>query len=218
MLLVQPPGVYPAQGDTWLLAEVLRREPVFAPGSRVLDLGTGSGALAVIAAQHGAAEVTAVDVSRRALATAWLNARRRGLRVRVRRGDLGGPVDGERFDLVLSNPPYVPAAVDRLPQRGVARAFDGGCDGRAVLDRVGAQAARLLVPGGTLLLVHSALCGVAETEERLDAEGFDVAVVARRTQPFGPVLRARATFLERRGLVAAGHREEELVVLRAARR
>ncbi len=58
MLVLRPPGVYPPQHDTWLLAEVLRRDRA-ATGRRVLDLCTGTGALAVVAARAGAASITA---------------------------------------------------------------------------------------------------------------------------------------------------------------
>jgi len=147
MLLLRPPGVYPPQHDTWLLADVFRAE-VRKPGQHVLDICTGTGALAVVAALQGAASVTVVDVSRRALTAAWLNARARGLRVCARRGDLVAPVSDQRFDVILSNPPYVCAESDHLPTHGQARAWDGGVDGRAVLDRVCAEAPKVLAPGG----------------------------------------------------------------------
>jgi len=216
MLLLRPPGVYPPQHDTWLLADVFRAE-VRKPGQHVLDICTGTGALAVVAALQGAASVTVVDVSRRALTAAWLNARARGLRVCARRGDLVAPVSDQRFDVILSNPPYVCAESDHLPTHGQARAWDGGVDGRAVLDRVCAEAPKVLAPGGTLLIVHSALCGVDETVQQLAGEGLDVSVAARRRCEFGPVMRARAQMLEARGLIQAGERTEELVVVRAVK-
>ncbi len=216
MLLLRPPGVYPPQRDTWLLAEVLRSEIAVA-GKHVLDICTGSGALAVVAAGQGAASVTAVDVSRRAQTTAWVNARVRGLRVTACRGDLVAPVSDRRFDVIVSNPPYVPAEDDHLPTRGQARAWDGGIDGRALLDRVCAEAPKVLAPGGTLLVVHSTLCGVEETLQQLGGEGLETSVAARATLPFGPVMRRRAQLLEARGLIAVGQRTEELAVVRAVK-
>ncbi len=216
MLLLRPPGVYPPQHDTWLIAEIFREE-VRAPGQHVLDICTGTGALGVVAALEGAASVTVVDVSRRALMAAWINARIRGLRLRARRGDLVAPVSDQRFDVILSNPPYVCAESDHLPTRGQARAWDGGIDGRAVLDRVCAEAPKVLAPGGTLLIVQSALCGVDETVQQLAGEGLDVSVAARRRCEFGPVMRSRAQLLEERGLIEFGERTEELVVVRAVK-
>src|SRR5687767_636669 len=153
------PGVFRPISDTWLLADALDREAL-PPGARVLDLCSGSGALAVRAALAGPREVTAVDVSRRAVAAIRLNAALNGVKVRARRGDLLGAVAGERFDAIVSNPPYVPAPSDELPARGPERAWDAGRDGRALLDRICAAAPDHLRPGGVVLLVHSSLLGV----------------------------------------------------------
>jgi release factor glutamine methyltransferase len=180
----------------------------------VLDLCTGNGALAVAAGRLGARDVTAVDLSRRAVAAAWLNARSRGLSVQVHCGDLLGPLAGRSFDLITANPPYVPSPLDRLPTRGVARCWDAGIDGRTVLDRICAATPEALNPGGVLLLVFSSLCGVELTLERLVDAGLEASVVQRSRQPFGPVLSARAAMLEDRGLIEAGQRWEELVVVR----
>jgi release factor glutamine methyltransferase len=84
-----------------------------------------------------------------------INTALRGLRVNVRRGD----------------------ALDRV--RGRSRAWDVGTDGRAVLDRLCVKVPALLAPGGTLLTVHSALCGVDTTLELLREGGLKTSVVAR---------------------------------------
>ena len=189
----------------------------FAPGARVLDVCTGTGHLAVASALAGARRVVAVDVSRRAVLAARLNARLNGVRVDVRRGDLLAPVGGERFDLVVSNPPYLPAVDGGVPARGPERAWDAGPDGRALLDRLIAGAPRVLAPGGTLLLVQSSVCGETATLAALAAAGLRPRVVARRPGPLGPRLTARASVLEARGLLPAGRREEELMVISATR-
>jgi release factor glutamine methyltransferase len=214
MLMLRAPGVYAAQGDTFLLVSALRQERL-GPGSRVLDVGTGSGTLAVAAARLGAS-VTAVDVSRRALGTAWANAALRGRRIGVRIGDLLEPVRGDRFDLVVSNPPYVPSR--RLPPRhGGARAWDAGPAGRALLDRLCLDVPGVLAPGGAVLIVHSSLCGVEPTRSALERAGLSTRVAARARQPFGPVMRARARWFEGQGLIRPGQREEGLVVVRGER-
>lgn len=214
LMLLRPPGVYRAEGDTALLAEMMRRGG-FACGRRVLDLGTGSGALAVAAARAGAATVTAVDLSLRSVAATWFNCRLRGTAVSVRRGDLFTPVVGRRFDLVVANPPYVPAETTRLPRHRKARCWDAGPDGRAILDRICAGVRDVLAPGGDVLLVHSALCDTDLTLLKLQRAGLTAHVLARATVPFGPVLRARAAMLEARGLISPGQRVEELVVVGA---
>lgn len=217
--VLRGPGVYPPQRDTWLLADVLREELLDAPESpcRVLELCAGAGALSLVAAGFTHADVTAVDCSRKALFSVAFNARRLRRRVRVRRGDLTAPVADRRYDLVVANPPYVPGVGDDLPTHGVMRAFDGGRDGRLVVDRVCDEAPAVLAPGGRLLMVHSAINGVDESVRRLEAQGLEADVVTRCTHPFGPVFTARAELLEERGLIAPGQRTEELVVVRARR-
>ncbi|MFI1168771.1 HemK2/MTQ2 family protein methyltransferase [Streptomyces sp. NPDC020801] len=210
------PGVYAPQDDTALLSEVLSGELRGQPGARVLDVGTGSGALALAAARRGA-RVTAVDVSRRAVWTARLNAWLTGLPVRAHRGNLFGPVRGRSFDVILANPPYVPAPDAGREPRGRSRAWDAGRDGRVVLDRICRDAPALLRPGGVLLIVHSALSGPDRTLDGLRSAGLKAAVVRRRWIAFGPVLRARQGWLRERGLLAAADEKEELVVIRAER-
>src|SRR3712207_2272084 len=152
------PGVFRPISDSRFLADVLR-EQTLPPRATALDLCTGSGILAVTAAMRGAREVTAVDVSRRAVLTARLNARLNGVRVRALRGDLFAPVGDQRFDAIVSNPPYVPAETDELPDSGPERAWDAGLDGRAFLDRLIAEAPGHLRPGGFLLVVSSSILG-----------------------------------------------------------
>jgi len=206
------PGVFRPRPDSWMLAEALRREPL--AGARVLDVCTGSGLLAITAALEGA-HATAVDVSRRATLCAALNARVNGTRVRALRGDLFDPVRGERFHAIVANPPYLPSADDELPTRGQRRAWDAGRDGRAILDRLCADAPAHLEPGGTLLLVHSSLADTGATVRTLVGAGLRTEVVARHRGALGPLLRARARQLEARGLLAAGEREEDVVIVRA---
>ena len=210
--VVTVPGVFKPIVDTWMLAERMRGAPSLA-GGEVLDLCTGSGALAVAAALCGARRVTAGDISRRSVLTARLNARLNGVRVRARRGDLFGPLNDERFDLIVSNPPYVPSASDEPPARGLERAWEGGREGRSVLDRICAEAGRHLRPSGAVLLVHSSLCGERATLDGLGRSGLEARVVARRKGPLGPLMSARAAELERRGVLGAGVREEDLLVV-----
>jgi release factor glutamine methyltransferase len=210
-----PWRVYAPQHDTELLARALDREQVSA-GAAVLDVGTGAGALALAAARRGA-DVTAVDRTYRAVLATRFNARVARLPVEVLHGDLFGPVAGRRFDLVVSNPPYVPAP-GPLPRRHhAAVAWDAGADGRLLVDRICRRAHTSLGPGGVLLLVHSALCGIAPTLAALERSGLEARVTDRQLVPFGPVLRSRRSWLRERGLVGAGEENEELVIIRAER-
>ncbi len=193
-----PPGVYAPQEDTALLSAALADEPL-APGAAVLDVGTGSGALALAAARRGA-RVTAVDVSRRAVCAARLNALRAGLPVRVLRGNLFEPVRGRSFDLVLANPPYVPALARTgrraaaRPARGTRAVTGGSCSTASATRRRGCCG-----PAGCCCWVQSALSDPGRTVDCLrsrGAEGGGHAAAADR-------LRAGA---EDPGGVAAGAR------------
>lgn len=208
---MRPPGVYRPQCDTWLLAQAMRTTGV-ARGARVLDVCAGTGALAIAAAGLDARSVTAVDISRRAVLAIRLNALLAGQSVRVLHGDLFTPVAEERFDLVLANPPYVPDG-DGLPHV----AWDAGADGRTVLDRICAAAPAALARGGTLLLAQSELSDVAKSCRDLRNAGLRARVIARRQEPFGPVLRRREDELRERDLLEPGQYDEELVIIRADR-
>lgn len=217
--VVTLPGVYAPQADSCLLAAAVRRERG-VPGADVLDVCTGSGALAVYAARLGA-RVTAVDICRRAVLTARFNAWAAARRVAVHRGDLLGALPpGRTFDLLICNPPYVPAPGAVPPHRGPARAWDAGRDGRAIVDRVCEASASALRSGGVLLMVQSALSAPETTVRRLSALGLEAVVSDRAIVPFGPVLRGRMPWLRETGFVADdsendSENREELVVIRA---
>jgi release factor glutamine methyltransferase len=213
MRLITFPGVFRPRSDSLLLAERARQQ--VEPGFSVLDPFAGSGILALAAALAGA-RATAIDVSRRAVACIRLNAALNRVGVRAIRGDMLAPVAGERFDLVVANPPYLPAARDGDPL-GAARAWDAGADGRAILDPFCTAVPAHLEPGGRLLLVQSSVSDPQATIAILASAGLEVEVVERRLGGLGPLLSARAASLERRGLLESGLREEEIVVVSARR-
>lgn len=192
-----------------MLARALERE-LAAPGARTLDLCTGSGVLTISAARCGA-DATAVDVSRRAVLTVRANALLNGVRVRAHRGHLFEPVDGERFDVIASNPPYVPSPDPDVPRRGASRAWAAGHDGRIVLDQICRGAAAHLRPGGVVLLTHSSLIDEQATIDLLAATGLDAEVVVRERGPLGPLMQEQ----RRRGTIPADVDEEDVVVVRA---
>ena len=218
MRVARLPGVFEPHSDSWMLAAAVRAQPL-PPHARALDVCTGTGLVAATAALAGAAEVTALDVSRRAVLCARLTARLNGVRVRALCGDLLEPVAGEQFDLITSNPPYVPALAEELPTRGSARAWDAGLRGRSLLDPLCDQAPAHLRPGGVLLLVHSEVAGLDQTVAALEAAGLEVDVVAREVEGLGLLAQPdRREALEERGVLQPGQQEEEIYVVRGRRR
>jgi release factor glutamine methyltransferase len=210
--------VYRPQEDSHLLIDTLERTTVVV-GRRVVDLCTGSGVVAIAAAGLGADEVTAWDVSEDAVHCARRNAAQAGVDVDVRHGSFDNALVDGPYDVVVSNPPYVPTPstidltipVDADP----AWSWDGGDDGRIIVDPLCAMAPKLLTDGGTMLLVQSEFTGTEQSIESLRAGGLKADVVAWQLIPFGPVLTSCAPWLEATGRLSEGRRMEELVVIRA---
>ena len=210
MRIVVFPGVLRPPSDAALLGGVMARDGSGLRGREVLDLCSGTGILGLTAARLGA-KATAVDVSLRAVLNARLNARLNGLALTVLRGDLFAPVEGRRFDLIVSNPPYIPAPPGAAP-RGAARAWDAGPDGRAFLDRICDHAAAHLRSRGRILIVHSSLADPEASERRLAACGLVTSVAAEHDGALGPVARERLGYLRTIG-VADGSEAERMVVV-----
>ncbi|NXY95426.1 methyltransferase [Streptomyces sp. BR123] len=209
--------MYEPQGDSYLLKGALAKAAV-PQGADALDVCTGTGLIAMTAARLGAHRVRAVDSSYRAVVTARCNARLNRLSVRVEHGDFRtSQAARHRYDVVTANPPYIPTPVSADTERGRSRAWNAGPDGRRYLDRLCAMAPQLLTDHGMMLLVHSVLCAPEKTLRLLGEAGLKASIVARRRQPFGPVLTARAAWLIDQGLISQGQTEEELVVIRADR-
>lgn len=154
------------------LVNQLGRSDVLQPSSRVLDLGTGSGAGAVAAARAGCA-VVAVDINPEAVRCARINALLNQVECQVdtRHGDLFGPVAGERFDVVLFNPPYY---------RGAPRDnFDHAWRSPDIVERFASQLGSHLLPNGYALLVLSTDGAPDEFLRSLHASGYATRPVAQ---------------------------------------
>jgi release factor glutamine methyltransferase len=179
---VSPAVLVPRPETEGLVEAALARLRPAGPagvGPRVLDLGTGSGAIAVsIVLERPDAAVTATDASADALAIARTNAAALGAPpIDFRHGDWWGalPADAPLFDLVVSNPPYVAAAdphlLDGSLRHEPSGALVSGPDGLDAIDAIVAGATARLVPGGWLLLEHGRGQGAA-VRERLASAGF----------------------------------------------
>ena len=153
------------------LSEQLHRADLVPPGTRVLDLGCGSGACGLVAAQY-ASDLVAVDISPSAVRCTRINAMLNNISIDVRQGDLFGPVENDRFDVVLFNPPYY---------RGVpGNMLDHAWRSPDLAERFAAELGDHLRSGGHALLVLSSDGDSAAFLGALRHAGFTDSVVARR--------------------------------------
>lgn len=152
---VTPDTLIPRYDTELLVSEAATRHP---DARSILDIGTGSGCIAVsLLKRLPKAIVTATDVSEAALAVAGRNAEKHGAPIEFLQGSLLAPVAGRCFDLIVSNPPYIPTAdIESLDQEvrdyDPRTALDGGCDGLLIYRSLIPEAVEHLNPGGWLLV------------------------------------------------------------------
>jgi release factor glutamine methyltransferase len=195
---VTPDVLIPRPETEILVERVGTLVPLF-PKPRIVDVGTGSGAIAIaLAHDWPCTQISAIDVSNSALDLAMSNARRTGFadQIRFLHGDLLAPVKGETFDMIVSNPPYVPAA-DRnslsveVRDHEPAVALFAGIDGLEIYRRLIPAAFAALAPGGFLALeigfgqppaIDSLLieAGFSDIQFTPDLQGISRVAVARR--------------------------------------
>jgi release factor glutamine methyltransferase len=177
------PAVLIPRPETEVLVELALDKLRGLPAGRVADLGTGSGIIAIsLALECKAATLVAVDFSDAALIVARNNAGRLGAGVDFRAGDWFAPLGGERFDLIVANPPYVAEGDPHLDLNGLPfeprEALTDGADGLNCIRRIVEGAAAHLAPGGWLLFEHGHDQGDI-SRNLLSAAGFKAAF----TQP-----------------------------------
>lgn len=170
------PEVYQPSDDTFLIAERLSVEK----GNRVLDMGTGCGILAVVAAEK-ARVVVAVDVNPYALRCAALNAELNHMadKVDVVLSDMFGAFSANtEFDLIIFNPPYLPTTEKIRSGDWLDRAWNGGRSGREVIDRFLRGMDAHIAKGGRMLMVQSSLSNPEESVKNLREMGFETQIIA----------------------------------------
>lgn len=176
--------IYEPAEDTFLLARHLSVNN----GEKVLDMGTGCGVLAVLAAEK-ASKVVAVDVNPYAVACAKKNAEFNGVaaKIETRLGDLFDAVEaGEKFDLILFNAPYLP--VERCEGSWIEKAWAGGKTGRTVINRFIGKVSRYLTENGRILLVQSSLSNVEETLKRFLKHKLHATIVSEEKLAFEKIV------------------------------
>ncbi|MDD5285064.1 MAG: peptide chain release factor N(5)-glutamine methyltransferase [Desulfuromonadaceae bacterium] len=194
---VTPDVLIPRRDTEVLVSEAIARKP---DACSLLDVGTGSGCIAVVLArQLPAAAVTATDISEAALAVARRNAERLAVGIEFLSGSLFVPLTGRRFDLIVSNPPYIPTSDIAALEPEVRDfdphvALDGGIDGLNFYRSLIPMALEYLNPGGYLLVevgIGQAIDvsrlfleagGYAQTFSALDPGGIERVVAAQRKE------------------------------------
>jgi len=168
------PQVYEPAEDTFLLAENLQVKRM----SSTLEIGTGTGIIAIMAARK-AQRVIATDINPHALKCTLKNIIiNKTFNIELREGNLFEPVKNEKFDVILFNTPYLPASDEEQIDDELDAAWNGGPDGREVIDKFLENVKNHLNPGGKVQLVQSSLSNVEETLKKLESLGLNASVTA----------------------------------------
>jgi release factor glutamine methyltransferase len=171
--------VYIPSDDTFLLAENLE----IKEGQSVLEIGTGSGLVSMYASLL-TDDVTATDINYNALELAEKNFKLNNINtIKLEFGDLFEPVKDRKFDVILFNTPYLPTDSDDIINDDLNYAFDGGLDGRKVIDRFINQVSNHLNDKGIVQIIQSSLSDNDRTLDMFDRNGF-VAEIAESEKFF----------------------------------
>jgi methylase of polypeptide subunit release factors len=176
--------VGPASAYSLLLAENIPD----MTGKTVVDLGTGSGILAIVASLQGAQAVYLLDTYDKAISLALENGNRNGVQDRLIHLPIGTTMlplpAGKKADVILSNPAQLP-----LPQQDRENSpFYAGLDGRSMIDALIREAPMKLSPSGHLLMTHNSLANIEKSLTMLRAVGLQPRILAERSIAFRPFI------------------------------
>jgi len=183
-------NVYEPAEDTFLAADNL----IVNEDDKVLDVGTGCGILAILAAQK-AKKIVASDGNPYAVRCARKNAEINKLadKIDIRKGDLFEPIrQSEKFSLIVFNAPYLPTA-QKEGRSWLDKSWAGGPTGRQLIDRFIAEAPRYLKRNGKILLVQSSLAGIEKTLKKFRRECLEAQVIAEKKVAFETIALIRAS-------------------------
>lgn len=167
-------NVYVPAEDSYLLADNL----LIKEGQSVLEIGTGSGIVAMYASKL-TDEITVTDINFDACRLAEKNFRENGIEnIEILFGNMFEPVKNRKFDVILFNTPYLPTEEGEVLEDTINYAFDGGLNGRKVIDVFLNEVGNHLNEGGIVQLIQSSLSGNEETLNMLDKSGFIAEIAA----------------------------------------
>ncbi|MDO5809466.1 MAG: class I SAM-dependent methyltransferase [Methanobrevibacter sp.] len=167
-------NVYNPAEDSYLLADNLEIQE----GQSVLEIGTGSGIVAMYASRL-TDRITVTDINFDACELARRNFEDNGIEgIEILFGNLFEPVENRKFDVILFNTPYLPTEDDDVIDDTINYAFDGGVNGRKVIDLFLNEVGNHLNDGGIVQLIQSSLSGNQETLSMLDELGFIAEIKA----------------------------------------
>ncbi|MCK4808507.1 MAG: methyltransferase [Candidatus Aenigmarchaeota archaeon] len=170
-------NVYEPSDDTYILLDSLEKVGI-RPGFRVLEVGCGTGIIS-IALSGRAASVVACDINPHAVDVCKRNAARNKVKnVEVAGSDLFSGVSG-KFDLIVFNTPYLPQSLDETVSGEINYAWDGGVDGRKVIERFLAEVSSYLFEGGRIVFLESSLSDYEKSLSYLESAGFKVKIINR---------------------------------------
>ena len=172
-------NVYIPAEDSYLLAENL----LIKEGQSVLEIGTGSGIVAMYASRL-TDNITVTDINFDACELARKNFKANGIEnIEILFGNLFEPVENRKFDVILFNTPYLPTEEDEVIDSNLNYAFDGGLNGRKVIDLFLNEVKNHLNDGGIVQLIQSSFSDNDETLNMLDELGF-IAEIAKKEHYF----------------------------------
>ena len=167
-------NVYVPAEDSYLLAENLE----IKEGQSVLEIGTGSGIVAMYASRL-TDKITVSDINFDACELARKNFEANNIEnIEILFGNMFEPVENRKFDVILFNTPYLPTEDDEVIDDTINYAFDGGLNGRKVIDLFLNEVGNHLNDGGIVQMIQSSLTGNEETLEKLDNLGFIAEIKA----------------------------------------
>ena len=167
-------NVYVPAEDSYLLADNLE----IKKGQSVLEIGTGSGIVAMYASRL-TDDITVTDINFDACELARKNFAENGIEnIEILWGNLFEVVENKKFDVILFNTPYLPTEDDEVLENTINYAFDGGLNGRKVIDLFLNEVGNHLNDGGIVQMIQSSLSGNDETLARLDEMGFIAEIAA----------------------------------------